>query len=145
MCFFKVKVWFQNRRMKWKRTKSGQLAMKKQLEKEALLKQEKEEQEALLKQQKEEQEALLKLEKEERIPNESTNTNENNIESIQQQVWQNCSESLEFNEVDSKCKQPENEVTEQKENDATIFRNNEKNHFKTTDTNTTCIVISEIT
>lgn len=29
---FQVKVWFQNRRMKWKRTKSGQLAMKRQKE-----------------------------------------------------------------------------------------------------------------
>ncbi|KAL7633122.1 UNVERIFIED_CONTAM: hypothetical protein RMT77_016492 [Armadillidium vulgare] len=29
-----VKVWFQNRRMKWKRTKSGQLAMKQQQQKE---------------------------------------------------------------------------------------------------------------
>ncbi|KAF2351667.1 Homeobox domain [Trinorchestia longiramus] len=35
-----VKVWFQNRRMKWKRTKSGQLALKRQRELEELQKQE---------------------------------------------------------------------------------------------------------
>ncbi|XP_037793622.1 T-cell leukemia homeobox protein 3-like [Penaeus monodon] len=55
-----VKVWFQNRRMKWKRTKSGQLAMKRQQQAQQEAQQQQEQHQQQLEQHQQQQQLELK-------------------------------------------------------------------------------------
>ncbi|CAL4103905.1 unnamed protein product [Meganyctiphanes norvegica] len=78
-----VKVWFQNRRMKWKRTKSGQLAMKRQQQAEAEAQQRAEE----------EAEALMQLEQAAKLEMGHNNSMEDSkpfFQQLQQNLMREC-------------------------------------------------------